>query len=609
MLSRSLKSKLTLGQKMTLAATGAVVLSVGACAITVYELSARNRVSELRTQMSGIIGQSESVAEGMDAMYSNHAFDTVGLSRTAQTQAMGKPLREMYASTALYQTIPIVAAWQSVKREARDHGFEFFTPSRPGLAARNPKNDNGADFAEAFKAFALGEKEYFFEDKKNQQLVLARPVVLRESCLGCHGDPARSATKDGCDMLGFPMENLKLGDIKGAFVLQAPMTNDAMIAGTVKTMALVGAGVLVFVLSGTIIFIRGQVVKPLSQVIQHLNGVTGQVTSAAAEVAAGSQSLAEGASEQAASLEETSASLEEVSSMIRRTAQNASQATESTSLARRATEAGVHGAKDVESAMDGIKAASQEMRETMHGIKAASANVSKIIKTIDEIAFQTNILALNAAVEAARAGEAGMGFAVVADEVRNLAQRSAKAARETADMIESSIKRGEAGVLAADKVTLAVEEVASQSGHLQAKLAEILTHTQQVDEQVANIAQASQEQSTGITQVSTAVSQMDKVTQTNAASAEESASAAEELSAQAISLRQSLNELKQIVGGEAEQVAPAAAQIRVHGPSSPALATGHGRKRPVHPRAAHARNANGYRRLAESPGATGDRSF
>jgi methyl-accepting chemotaxis protein len=209
--------------------------------------------------------------------------------------------------------------------------------------------------------------------------------------------------------------------------------------------------------------------------------------------------------------------------MTRRNAENADHAK---NLANQARVAADHGAADM-----------KHMIAAMDAIKSSSDNIAKIIKTIDEIAFQTNILALNAAVEAARAGEAGMGFAVVADEVRNLAQRSAQAARETAEKIEDSIHKSEQGV--------------QISGQVAQSLAQIVEKARKVDELVAEIAVASREQSQGIQQVNIAVSEMDKVTQSNAANAEESASASEELNAQAAILKDAVDELVKMVGGQA----------------------------------------------------------
>lgn len=249
-----------------------------------------------------------------------------------------------------------------------------------------------------------------------------------------------------------------------------------------------------------------------------------ETTVASGQVSASSQFLAEGASEQAASLQETSASLEEISSMTKMNADNAQMTKGLADAARLAADS---GAGDM-----------QKMSLAMRDIKASSDDISKIIKTIDEIAFQTNILALNAAVEAARAGEAGMGFAVVADEVRNLAQRSAQAAKETAAKIETAIAKTAQGVQTS-------EEVARS-------LAEIVTHARKVDELVAEIATASKEQSDGIAQVNTAVAQMDRVTQSNAATAEESASAAQEMNSRARVLRGVVAELLKLVGSAGE---------------------------------------------------------
>jgi methyl-accepting chemotaxis protein len=180
----------------------------------------------------------------------------------------------------------------------------------------------------------------------------------------------------------------------------------------------------------------------------------------------------------------------------------------------------------------------QRMQAAMQAIQQSSNDISKIIKTIDEIAFQTNILALNAAVEAARAGEAGAGFAVVADEVRSLAQRSAIAAKETADKIADATQKSALGVELSTKVNVSLQE--------------ILNKAVEVDRLVSEVATASNEQSEGLAQINVAVSQMDKVTQSNASSAEETASAAEELNAQSQDLQAAANQLSALVGAAAD---------------------------------------------------------
>jgi hypothetical protein len=388
-----------------------------------------------------------------------------------------------------------------------DHkGVAAYSTRHEILKARKP-------LAAEVKSRVLGAPDEFSR-RTGEAYEIYHPMVVSAKCLECHDD-------------------FKQGEIGGVAVLR--LSTDALdrskqgwnvAAAKIQNTDLESAGFTTLLLG--VVFcvlacwtVKRMITLPLGRIITRLKRESAQLNHSAGQITASSETLAEGAHAQAASLEETSASLEELSSMTKLNGEHAHSASEAAKQARAAAEKGVGDM--------------QAMSAAMEALKVSSGDIAKIIKTIDEIAFQTNILALNAAVEAARAGEAGMGFAVVADEVRNLAQRSAQAAKETAAKIEGAIARTAQGVEINQKVAAALNE--------------IVTEARRMDELAAEVAGASREQSQGITQINAAVGQMDRVTQANAASAEQSSGEAQELNSQAATMKETVGEILQLIGG------------------------------------------------------------
>jgi methyl-accepting chemotaxis protein/HPt (histidine-containing phosphotransfer) domain-containing protein len=395
-------------------------------------------------------------------------------------------------------------------RNAADHGIE---PGAAREAAGKPR------------AGRIGLKAYHQAGNIVVEIALERDVLPKFTAY-------LQATQD---MVDFNETNSEAA----AAAIQKVVT-------TAKTGTYTGLAAAVLAGAAVAVVVTRSITKPVTRMADTLLAGAQQTTSAAGQVAGASQSLAQGASEQAASLEETTSALEEMAGMTRKNADTAQQAA---ALSAEAQAAAARG----NDAMGKMSAAIQD-------IEKAATETAKIIKVIDEIAFQTNLLALNAAVEAARAGEAGKGFAVVAEEVRNLAMRSAEAARNTAAMIEGSVASAKGGVM-----------IAAEVGRT---LGEITAAATKVNALVGEIAAASREQSQGIGQVNTAVGQMDKVTQANAAAAEESAAAAEELSSQAVQLNDVVQQLGSLVGTKVDAAAARAPRHAAHAAAHAAPAGG-----------------------------------
>ncbi|MEP9410160.1 MAG: DUF3365 domain-containing protein [Candidatus Brocadia sp.] len=413
---------------------------------------------------------------------------------------------------------------------------ELFSSSTPfkmkqtSLKYRNLNNKPDEWEAKQLRRFELNPdlkeiKEVVKMENGSKLFRCIIPLRIDEGCLKCHGDPATSPTGDGKDIAGKPMENYKIGDIRGGISVTAPMSAVTMAMASNRNFNIVGSIIFVLVIGGIVFFIVRKVIKFLTQLVKRLSEGAEQVSSASGQISSSSQVLAEGASQQASSLEETSSAIEQTSSMASRNADSAKEANQLALKSRASAENG--------------GAAMQEMQEIMKELNAGNDKVLSIIKSIDEIAFQTNLLALNAAVEAARAGEHGKGFAVVAQEVRHLAQRSAVAAKETADLINSRVECTERATRVADKLAAALKE--------------IVTETKKVSDLAGEIAAGSREQADGTNQLAKATTQMDQVTQDNASTAEELASASEQLSAQAKSLEDMIGELAREIGIKDEE--------------------------------------------------------
>jgi methyl-accepting chemotaxis protein len=329
-------------------------------------------------------------------------------------------------------------------------------------------------------------------------------------------------------------------------------TADESVAVTDNTSHLVNLSILVMLSACTAIAFV--IVRSLNRVLTSVSDTLGEgahhIVSASSQLASASQTLAQNANEQAASLQQTSSALEQIGSMTKRNSESAQKAQTLSGETRLAAETCSQRTEEMQVAMKAIQKASTEMAVAIHGITTSSNSVSKIISTIDEIAFQTNILALNAAVEAARAGEAGMGFAVVAEEVRSLAKRSADAAKETAAMIEAAVTQSQRGVEVNSKVTASIAEVVQKANGVRDSLGHIVAKAREVDSVVGQITEASKEQNSGLEQINSAINLMNQVTQANASGSEETASASEELTAQSMELRAGVDVLVKLVNGK-----------------------------------------------------------
>ncbi len=355
----------------------------------------------------------------------------------------------------------------------------------------------------------------------DESFILYQPMPATPNCLECH-PKFKGLASGGLYRYRFSTEELHRAQAQW-LAFRADLDDSSLRSSLITALLL-----LVTATIAVIWVVRRQIARPLGRVSDALRTSVANLSATAGAIGDASRSLAEGAQAQAAALEQTSASVEETASMARRTADDAATTQQAATATREAAQTAT--------------AAMGQMSTHMQGIRDAATNVAKILHTIDEIAFQTNILALNAAVEAARAGEAGAGFAVVADEVRNLAQRCADAARTTAGLVE--------------QVTVQVQQGATISDQIGEHLRNILAKVEHEDTLVRQIAQASQEQGIGLGQITATVASIDQVTQTNAGMSEQTADAADDLRHHASQLEAEVLKLLVLLHGRAPESQP-----------------------------------------------------
>ncbi len=477
-------TQMTIGQKLT---TGFAALVVCVLGLSYFSLSA---VGNLR--------------DGLDEMANKTArkIDLAGAVARDVAQ-MRAEVRATVLATALKNTADIGTAERNYGDLVGQMEQEF-KEIRPLLVDERARKaaDNAESslsqwkqvYAEISRLCEAGRTEEVAQLRKEKEAPLAKAIA------------------DGAaEIVAVQRESL------------AASSKSAMAEATSSRWAVILCIAVSLLIGAITLFVVRQVSRRLQQAVSELAEGAEQVASAASQVSSSSQSLAQGSSEQAASLEETSASSEEINSMARKNSENSRVAADLMTQSQ-------HKFIQTNQSLDQSVVAMGE-------INTQSDKIAKIIKVIDEIAFQTNILALNAAVEAARAGEAGMGFAVVADEVLNLAQRCAQAAKDTAALIEESIAKSNDGKVKVDQVATAIRAITEEANKVKTLVDEV------------NL--GSQEQARGIEQIGKAITQMEQVTQKTAANAEESASAAEELNAQSETMKDIVERLTAMVGGEA----------------------------------------------------------
>lgn len=418
--------------------------------------------------------------------------------------------------------VPIVSAIRVGKKDSEKYGYQFRVFSDEPRRKENLANEAELRIFRQFEANAGLEK---IVETTEDNVIVYRPVRLSEAqgCLVCHGSPSESPWKNGKDIIGHSMEDWKDGKLHGVFQITTSLqVAKASVRDSFTEFLSYALFITVTIVILAFIFLKSKFRK-LEAAVENIDSSSDQLSAASAEISASAQNLSSSTSLAAASLEETTAAVEQISSTIKI---NADHSIEARTLSQACKETAISGQNQVKSLIEAISEISQ-----------ISQKVVEITTVIDDIAFQTNLLALNAAVEAARAGEQGKGFAVVAEAVRTLAMRSSSSAKEISELIARN--------------TEGIQKTSDRAQSSDLALSEIVTSVQKVFDLNSEIAQASQEQSRGLLSINSAVNELDRATQQNAATSEQTAAASEQCASQARAFKSIVKEIQNVVAGRA----------------------------------------------------------
>ena len=466
------------------------------------------------------------------------------------------------------KSVPVYAAFEIGKSGAEIENYRFRIAS---TEARNPENKATPAETLVIEKFRKNPelKEIIEESPDGKFILVSRPIRISEKrgCLKCHGLPETSPWKNGKDILGYTMENMKDGDMRATFTIVSSLEPvKAAAQASVRENALWGF-LIGLIATGAAFFGVRKPINELTLLAESLFKTAEDVALMSSEIAASSVSLSSGATDQAAAIEETSASMEEMSAMV---ASNSDNAKNSQTLAQQSQHSAERGKAVVQEMIQSISQIDESNAQIMTQIQDSNRQISDIVniindigtktKVINEIVFQTKLLSFNASVEAARAGESGKGFSVVAEEIGNLAQISGNAAAEIEKMLISSTQKVESIVVETkQKVEGLVNSgkekvehgtsVAQQCGDV---LTEIVDSVQNVGRMVIQISEGSQEQSRGVQEINKAMIQLNHITQENSSASLEASTTAERLSTQAAALRKSVDAIQKTLRGSAK---------------------------------------------------------